>query len=105
MISTATADIWGRAAVNYVNSRNNVVGSVADNIKLYNGVDGNRVGTAANPIKPFVNAAAGNLTVLNEWDNTGSGAVLEDAFAELADELAIELDEDFGVLDNDWFEF
>ncbi|MDD3589029.1 MAG: choice-of-anchor Q domain-containing protein [Thermoguttaceae bacterium] len=105
LISTATADIWGRAAVNYVNSRNNVVGSVADNIKLYNGVDGNRVGTAANPIKPFVNAAAGNLTVLNEWDNTGSGAVLEDAFAELADELAIELDEDFGVLDNDWFEF
>ncbi len=101
----ATADIWGKAAVNYVNSRNNVVGSVADNITLYDGVDGNRVGTAANPIRPFVGAAVGNLTVRNEWAIDAAGAVLDEAFADLADELDVDLNEDLDVLDDDWFEF
>ena len=105
LINTATADIWGRAAINYVNSKNNVVGSVADNIKLYDGQDGNRVGTKENPIKPFVNAAAGNLTVLNEWDNGADGAVLDTAFAQLADELAIELSDDLETVDDNWFDF
>ncbi|MBR4752193.1 MAG: caspase family protein [Thermoguttaceae bacterium] len=101
----AGADIWGKAAVNYVNSKNNVVGYVADNITLYDGVDNNRVGTAENPIKPFVGAAAGNLTVLNEWVIDESGAVLDTAFAQLADELAIELSDDLETVDDNWFDF
>ena len=101
----AGADIWGKAAVNYVNSKNNVVGYVADNITLYDGVDNNRVGTAENPIKPFVGAAAGNLTVLNEWVIDESGAVLDDAFAQLADELAIELSDDLETVEDNWFDF
>lgn len=99
----ATADIWGRAAVNYVNSKNNVVGSVADNVTLYDGVDGNRVGTAEAPLKPFLAASAGNLEVLPDFV-INSGAILDDAFADLAENL--DLDVDLAVLDdsNDLFD-
>lgn len=96
----ATADIWGKAVVNYVNSKNNVVGSVADNITLYDGVNNNRVGTKENPIKPFVSAATGNLEVLPEFIVDESAAVLDDAFeAFVEDDLDVEL----SVLDDDVF--
>ena len=93
----ATADVWGRAAVNYVNSKNNVVGSVADNVTLYDGVDGNRVGTKDEPLKPFLAASAGNLEVLPEFV-VNSGAVLDEAFADMGDDL--DLDVDLAVLDD-----
>ena len=93
----ATADVWGRAAVNYVNSKNNVVGSVADNVTLYDGVDGNRVGTKDEPLKPFLAASAGNLEVLPEFV-VNSGAVLDEAFADMSD--ALDLDVDLAVLDD-----
>lgn len=93
----ATADVWGRAAVNYVNSKNNVVGSVADNVTLYDGVDGNRVGTKDEPLKPFLAASAGNLEVLPEFV-VNSGAVLDEAFADMSD--ALDLDVDLVVLDD-----
>lgn len=94
LIEGCSADLWGRAAVNYVNSKNNVVGSVADNIKLYDKVDNNRVGTLDEPIKPFVSAATGNLTVLNEWIiDDGADAILDEAFADFATEdLDVDLD-------------
>jgi len=95
----ATADIWGRAAVNYVNSKNNVVGSVADNIKLFDGIDNNRVGTIEAPLKPFVSAATGNLEVLPEFIIDDAGAVLDEAFAEFVEDDA--LDTDLAVLDDD----
>ncbi len=93
VIVGCSADLWGRAATNYVNSKNNVVGSVAANIKLYDKVDNNRIGTATDPIKPFVSAATGNLTVQQEWIiDDATDAVLDEAFAELFnDELDIEL--------------
>ncbi|MBQ2039294.1 MAG: caspase family protein [Thermoguttaceae bacterium] len=105
----AGADIWGKAAVNYVNSKNNVVGYVADNITLYDGVDNNRVGTADNPIKPFVGAAVGNLTVKQEWVIDGANAGLDEAFTLFAeDEDAADLTVDFGddlnVFDDDLFD-
>ncbi|MBQ9873130.1 MAG: caspase family protein [Thermoguttaceae bacterium] len=90
VIPDAGADLWGVAAVNYRNSKNNVVGYVADNIQLYDGVDGNRVGTAENPIRCFVNAPAGNLNPLPDYAN----AVLDEAFAELGDDLDVDLDVD-----------
>ena len=95
----ATADLWGRAAVNYVNSKHNVVGSVADNIKLFDGVDDNRVGTIDNPIKPFLSASTGNLEVLPEYVIDGTAAVLDEAFATFVEEDA--LDTDLAVLDDD----
>ncbi|MDO5309504.1 MAG: choice-of-anchor Q domain-containing protein [Planctomycetia bacterium] len=103
LIANAGADIWGKSVVNYVNSKNNVVGYVADNITLYNDVNGNRVGTAETPIKPFVNAAAGNLDVLPEYA-IAEGAVLDDVF-DSYDELEENLDIEFAVLDDDFFGF
>jgi hypothetical protein len=97
--ANATQDIWGKAAVNYVNSKNNVVGSVADNITLYDGVNNNRVGTVDNPIKPFVSAATGNLDVLPDYIIDGTGALLDVAFAEFVEDDA--LDTDLAVLDDD----
>ncbi len=102
IIANANADLWGRAAVNYVNSKSNVVGSVADNIKLYDGVDDNRVGTAESPIQPFVSAATGNLNVKSEWviggDTTtddATEAVVDEAFALFAEDgLDVDLDDD-----------
>ncbi|MBR0226704.1 MAG: caspase family protein [Thermoguttaceae bacterium] len=94
----STADIWGRAAVNYVNSKNNVVGSVADNIKLFDGVDNNRVGTIDQPLKPFYSASTGNLEVLPEFViDPAAGATLDKAFETLfeEDELDVDLDDNF----------
>ncbi|MGI6402336.1 MAG: choice-of-anchor Q domain-containing protein [Thermoguttaceae bacterium] len=97
----ATQDIWGRAAVNYVNSRNNVVGSVADNITLYDGVDNNRVGTKDDPIRPFFSAETGNLEILDEFViDPAAGAVLDAAFEEFVEEG---LDVDLSLLDDDLF--
>ena len=92
----AGADIWGKAAVNYVNSKNNVVGYVADNIQLYDGIDNNRVGTAETPLKPFYAPAAGNLEVLPEYV-IDAGAVLDQAFEDFADEESTDLVIDYGA--------
>lgn len=90
------ADLWGRAATNYVNSKNNVVGSVADNIKLYDNVDNNRVGTAEEPLTPFVDPEHGNLNITGNWgvddpDEQTADSVLDEAFASF-DELDVDLD-------------
>lgn len=100
--ANATQDIWGKAAVNYVNSKNNVVGSVADNITLYDGVNNNRVGTVESPIKPFLGASVGNLEVLPEYAiDESSSAVLDAAFEEFEE---LDLDVAFETLDDDLFE-
>ena len=107
-IANAGADIWGRAAVNYVNSKNNVVGYVADNITLYDGVNNNRIGTAENPIKPFVSASTGNLEVLTEYALDASASKIDTFFENFVDEessdLAVELDAELSVFDDELFE-
>ncbi len=93
--ANAGADIWGKAAVNFVNSKNNVVGYVADNIQLYDGIDNNRVGTAEVPLKPFYAPAVGNLEVLPEYV-INAGAVLDEAFADYDGDETTDLSIDYG---------
>ena len=74
------------------------VGSVADNIKLFDGVDNNRVGTIDQPLKPFYSASTGNLEVLPEFViDPAAGATLDKAFETLfeEDELDVDLDDNF----------
>ena len=108
---TKNSDVWGYYPNNYANSKNNVIGFVQD-ILIVDGQYGNRVGTAANPLKPFVNVSVGNLEIKpeNAWGAATpttppvSSAVLDDAFAAFVDEEDAEIAVDLAVLEENVFD-
>ncbi|MDO4587009.1 MAG: caspase family protein [Planctomycetia bacterium] len=63
-------DIFGKAVRNYYTTYGtygyNIIGA-AGNISIINGQDNCLVGTVANPIRPFVDAANGNLNLKPEY--------------------------------------
>ncbi|MBQ6828955.1 MAG: hypothetical protein IJO46_13170, partial [Thermoguttaceae bacterium] len=100
------SDVWGYYPNNYANSKNNVIGFVQD-VLIVDGQYGNRVGTEANPLKPFVNVSVGNLEIKPEagWGGATtpttppvSASILDDAFAAFVDEEDAELAVDLAVL-------
>ncbi|MBR4833393.1 MAG: caspase family protein [Thermoguttaceae bacterium] len=107
--TTKNSDVWGDCAHNYSNSKNNVIGFVKD-ITIVDGEYGNRVGTEANPLKPFVAVSVGNLEIKPEsaWGGStkpvASAAVLDDAFAAFVDEEDAELAVDLAVLEENVFD-
>jgi hypothetical protein len=109
--TTTNSDVWGDYPQNYANSKNNVIGFVQD-VTIVDGQYGNRVGTAANPLKPFVNVSVGNLEIKpeNAWGAATpttppvSSSVLDDAFAAFVDEEDAELAVDLAVLEETVFD-
>ncbi|MBP3557709.1 MAG: caspase family protein [Thermoguttaceae bacterium] len=110
--TTKNSDVWGKHAQNYANSKNNVIGFVKD-ITIVDGVYGNRVGTEANPLKPFVGVTVGNLEIKPEtaWGGATtpttppvSASILDDAFAAFVDEDETELAIDLAVLEETVFD-
>ncbi|MBR5244272.1 MAG: hypothetical protein IKW13_08555, partial [Thermoguttaceae bacterium] len=109
--ATKNSDVWGYYPQNYANSKNNVIGFVQD-VTIVDGQYGNRVGTATNPLKPFVNVSVGNLEIKPEtaWGAAtpttppASASVLDDAFAAFVDEEDAELAVDLAVLEETVFD-
>lgn len=105
--TTKNSDVWGYYPQNYANSKNNVIGFVQD-VTIVDGQYGNRVGTATNPLKPFVNVSVGNLEIKpeNAWGAAApvSSSVLDDAFAAFVDEEDAELAVDLAVLEETVFD-
>ncbi len=89
------ADVWGYYPANFANSKNNVIGFVKD-VYLYDGVDGNKIGTQDNPIKPFTSVSTGDFTLKPEeqWRRaTPAAAAAEKAFTAFdEDDFEIEFD-------------
>lgn len=106
--STKNSDVWGEYPRNYANSKNNVIGFVKD-ITIVDGEYGNRVGTEANPLKPFVAVSVGNLEIKPEsaWGGAKapvSSSVLDDALAAFVDEDETDLAIDLAVLEETAFD-